>query len=353
MTADASLSREEINERITAARKKLGRDLIILAHYYQNIDIVQSADFVGDSLQLAQNASKQLEAKYIVFCAVSFMAEMARILCQPHQKVFHPELAAKCPLAEMAVICDVEKAWKLLQDTGKRFIPVVYVNSRADLKAFCGKNGGFVCTSANAKKAMEYVLSQNAVPFFFPDENLGRNTAHTMGISDDEMLLWEPCQDMSKTAIPEIARKKVILWRGFCYVHVAFKPSDVEEVKKTHRNDISVIVHPECIPDVVRLSDYVGSTSFIKNTVEAAPAGSKWAIGTEINFVNRLKADNPDKLIVPLREWGCREMAKVTALRFLTVLENLVKGKAQPEVTVDPANAEYAKIALERMLSIT
>lgn len=353
MTIDAALSREEINERIAAARKKLGRDLVILAHYYQNIDIVRSADFVGDSLQLAQNASQQLEAKYIVFCAVSFMAEMARMLCQPHQKVFHPELAAKCPLAEMAVIGDIEKAWKILQDTGKRFIPVVYVNSRGDLKAFCGKNGGFVCTSANAKKAMEYVLKQNAVPFFFPDENLGRNTAHTMGISDGEMLLWKPYQDMSKTAIPEIAGKKVILWRGFCYVHVAFKPSDVEEVKKTHGGDINVIVHPECIPDVVRLSDYVGSTSFIKNTVEAAPAGSKWAIGTEINFVNRVKADNPDKLVVPLKEWGCREMAKVTALKFLTVLENLVEGKTQPEVTVDPTNAQYAKIALERMLSIT
>ncbi len=352
MTIDTTLSKKEIKERIHAARKKLGRDLIILAHYYQNIDIVRSADFVGDSLQLAQNASKQLEAKYIVFCAVSFMAEMARILCQPRQKVFHPELAAKCPLAEMAVIGDVEKAWKLLQDTGKRFIPVVYVNSRLDLKAFCGKNGGFVCTSANAKKAMEYVLNQNAVPFFFPDENLGRNTAHTMGISDDEMLLWEPYRDMSKTAIPETAGKKVILWRGFCYVHVAFKPSDVEEVKKAY-DDISVIVHPECTPDVVKLSDYAGSTSFIKNTVEAAPAGSKWAIGTEINFVNRLKADNPDKFIVPLKEWECREMAKVTILRFLAVLENLVEGKAQTEVTVDPANAEYAKIALERMLSIT
>lgn len=352
MTAQETLSREEIRERITAAREKLGKDVVILAHYYQNIDIVRSADFVGDSLQLAQSASKQAEARYIVFCAVSFMAEMARILCQPHQKVFHPELDAKCPLAEMAVIGDVEKAWKLLSGTGRHFIPVVYVNSRADLKAFCGKNGGLVCTSANAKKAMDYVLSQGAVPFFFPDENLGRNTAHTKGISDDEIFLWEPFEEISAADLSGVAGKKVVLWRGFCYVHVAFRPSDVEEVRKTH-GDINVIVHPECIPDVVRISDFVGSTSYIKNTVEAAPPGTKWAIGTEINFVNRLKADHPDKLIVPLKEWGCREMARVTARKFLTVLENLVEGRVQPEVTVDPESVRYARIALERMLDIT
>jgi len=351
VTANEAISREETRERITAAREKLGKDLVILAHYYQNIDIVRAADFVGDSLQLAQSASKQIGARNIVFCAVSFMAEMARILCQPHQKVFHPELDAKCPLAEMAVIGDVEKAWKLLTDTGRRFIPVVYVNSRADLKAFCGKNGGFVCTSANAGKAMEHVISQGAVPFFFPDENLGRNTAHTMGISDDEMFLWEPQEDITAAALSDIAHKKAILWRGFCYVHTAFKPSDIEEIKKAY-GDIGVIVHPECTPDVVSLSDHVGSTSYIKNTVEAAAAGTKWAIGTEINFVNRLKADHPDKLIVPLKEWGCREMARVTSQKFLAVLENLVEGRAQPEVAVNPENAQYARVALERMLAI-
>jgi quinolinate synthase len=281
------------------------------------------------------------------------MAEMARILCLPHQKVFHPELSAKCPLAEMAVIGDVEKAWKLLTGTGRHFIPVVYVNSRADLKAFCGRNGGLVCTSANAKKAMEYVLARGAVPFFFPDENLGRNTAHTMGISDDEMFLWEPYEDISAVDLSGIADRKVILWRGFCYVHVAFRPADIEEVKRTHGKDINIIVHPECVPDVVRLSDYVGSTSYIKRTVEAAAPGTKWAIGTEINFVNRLKADHPDKLVVPLREAGCREMARVTAHKFLAVLENLAEGRPQPEVTVDPDVAGYARIALERMLEIT
>jgi len=352
MTTETTLSRDEINERILSAKKRLGKDLTILAHYYQNIDIVRAADFVGDSLQLAQSASKQDDAKYIVFCAVSFMAEMARILCRHDQRVFHPNLEAKCPLAEMAVIDDVEKAWEILQGTGGTFMPVVYVNSRADLKAFCGKNGGFVCTSANAKKVMEYVLSQNAVPFFFPDENLGRNTAHSMGITDEEMFLWEPYQDMPETCASHAAGKKVVLWRGFCYVHVAFRPSDVEEIRRTH-GDINIIVHPECTPDVVNLSDYTGSTSFIKNTIEGAPAGSKWAIGTEINFVKRIKADNPDKLIVPLKEWECREMAKVTVLKFLDVLEKLVQGEKQPEVAVDTEIAEYATIALERMLRIS
>ncbi|MEN6617040.1 MAG: quinolinate synthase NadA [Syntrophorhabdus sp.] len=353
MILDTNISQDDINGRITAAKKQLGKDLVILAHYYQNIHIVRAADFVGDSLQLAQNASKQTDARYIVFCAVSFMAEMARILCQPHQRVFHPELAAKCPLAEMARIDEVEKAWDLLKKTGKKIIPVVYVNSRADLKSFCGKNDGFVCTSANARRAMEYVLSKNAVPFFFPDENLGRNTAHMMGISDDEMFLWEPFREISDTEITSISQKKVILWRGFCYVHVAFKPSDIDDVRKEHGEDIKIIVHPECIPDVVKRSDYVGSTSYIKNTVEAAASGSKWAIGTEINFVNRLKGDHPDKLIVPLKEWGCREMAKVTSLKFLNVLENIIGGKSQPEVTVNAEDAKYAKIALERMLEIT
>ncbi|MHB8109577.1 MAG: quinolinate synthase NadA [Syntrophorhabdaceae bacterium] len=353
MTLDQNLSQDEINTRIAAAKKKLGKDLVILAHYYQNIHIVRAADFVGDSLQLAQSASKQPDARYIIFCAVSFMAEMARILCQPHQKVFHPELAAKCPLAEMAKIEDVEKAWDLLKETGKKIIPVVYVNSRADLKAFCGKNDGFVCTSANARRAMEYVLSKDAVPFFFPDENLGRNTAHMMGISDDDIFLWEPFRDITHNELSGISRIKAILWRGFCYVHVAFRPSDIDDVRTTYGDDIKIIVHPECIPDVVKRADYVGSTSFIKNTVDAAAAGSKWAIGTEINFVNRLKEDYPDKLVVPLKEWGCREMAKVTSLKFLGVLENIIDGKSQPEVTVNAEDAKYAKIALERMLTIT
>jgi quinolinate synthase len=256
-------------ERIAAARKKLGKDLVVLAHYYQNIDIVRSADFVGTPSSVHGSRLNSVRREHS-FCAVSFMAEMARILCETRQKVFHPEPSAKCPLAEMAVIDDVERAWKLLTATGRHLMPVVYVNSRADLKAFCGKNGGFVCTSANAKKAMDYVLSRGAIPFFFPDENLGRNTAHAMGISDDEIFLWDPFEDISDTGVPDIAAKKAILWRGFCYVHVAFRPSDIEQTRKTH-GEINVIVHPECTPDVVGLADYAGSTSYIKSTSRRPP----------------------------------------------------------------------------------
>jgi quinolinate synthase len=347
------LTREEVLKRIETAKNKLGHSLIILAHFYQHDDIVRCADFIGDSLQLAWTASKRRDVKYIVFCAVSFMAEMARILCLPEQQVFHPEPQARCPLAEMAAIHEVEAAWEILKKTGKKIIPVVYVNSRADLKAFCGRNNGFVCTSSNAKKAMEYVFSQDAIPFFFPDENLGKNTAHSMGIADEEMFLWEPGVAVSEEDIKTVRDMKVILWKGFCYVHMAFQASHVETMRKAHGNGMNIIVHPECIPEVVRLSDYVGSTSFIKDTVAKARSGSQWAIGTEIHFVDRIRRDNPDKLIVPLRDWACREMAKVTTVKLLTVLEGLVEGKPLPGVTVDPETAEYARIALDKMLEIS
>ncbi len=352
MSLDPAPTREEILERIRIAKGKLGKDLVILAHLYQHDDVVRYADFIGDSLQLAQTASKQKEAKYIVFCAVSFMAEMARILCAPHQKVFHPELSALCPLAEMAGASEVERAWSLLGQTGRRIVPVVYVNSRADLKAFCGQHDGFVCTSANAGRVMEHVLTSGAVPFFFPDENLGRNTAHAVGIEDDEMFLWESL-DEPMVVTDAIRRARIFLWKGFCYVHVAFKASDVEAAKKTYGEDTHVIVHPECTPEVVRRSDYAGSTSYMKGVIDKAAPGTKWVVGTEINFVNRVKRENPDKLVVPLKEWGCREMAKISAMKLLAILESLVEGTMPPEVVVDAQIAAQADIALNRMLELS
>lgn len=344
-------TKTEILKRIKAARKKLGSDLVVLAHFYQNDDIIQSADFIGDSLQLAQAASKQKDAHYIVFCSVSFMAEMARIICSPEQIVFHPETKARCPLAEMANIDDVEKAWITLEKTGKRIIPVVYVNSNADLKAFCGKNEGLVCTSANAKKVMEHVFSRNAVPFFFPDENLGRNTAHTMGISDEEMFLWDPYETDGSRNGTSMNNARIFLWRGFCIVHTVILPSHVEAIRRQYEG-IKVIVHPECTPDTVNVSDLAGSTSFIKNTVDKSATGSSWAIGTEINFVNRIKKENPDKLIIPLLDSGCREMAKITPEKLLRVLEYLAEGRAVNPVLVDGTYAEHARLALKRMLEI-
>jgi quinolinate synthase len=339
-------------ERIKAAKEKLGKSLVILAHYYQHHDIVNVADFIGDSLQLAQTASRQKDARYIVFCAVSFMAETARILCSPEQEVFHPEPDARCPLAEMADINDVEKAWAAIQKTGRKTIPVVYVNSNADLKAFCGRNDGLACTSANAGKVMEHILSENRVPFFFPDENLGRNTAHAMGIGDSEMFLRDPNAEDEDRDTASIKNARVFLWKGFCIIHTMFLPSDVERVRKEHDN-IKVVVHPECTPDVVNISDFAGSTSFIKDIVEKSDAGSKWAIGTEINFVNSIKTANPDKLVIPLKTSGCREMAKVTPEKLLHVLEGLIEGVPIHSVFVNALYAEHARTALKRMLGIT
>ncbi|MCX5805861.1 MAG: quinolinate synthase NadA [Proteobacteria bacterium] len=341
----------DVLERIKAAKEKLGKDLVILAHYYQHHDIVSVADFIGDSLQLAQTASKQKDARYIVFCAVSFMAESARILCNPDQEVFHPEPDAKCPLAEMANIDDVEKAWAAIQKTGNKIVPVVYVNSNADLKAFCGRNGGLACTSSNAKKVMEHILSENSIPFFFPDENLGRNTAHAMGINDSEVYLWDPYANCGDIQAESLEKARIFLWRGFCIIHTVFSTSDVERVKKEH-GGIKVVVHPECIPEVVDISDFNGSTSFIKDVVERSEAGSKWAIGTEINFVNSIKAANPDKLVIPLKTSGCREMAKVTPEKLLYVLEGLIEGKPLDRVSVDESYIELARTALKRMLEI-
>ena len=205
------------------------------------------------------------------------------------------------------------------------------------------------------KKTKQRILSfrDSAIPFIFPDENLGRNTAHSMGIGDEEMFLWEPNEVPSEKDIKKVKGTKVILWKGFCYVHVAFQASHVEALRKAYGNDMKIIVHPECIPEVVRLSDYVGSTSFIQDTVAKAPSGSRWAIGTEIHFVDRIRRDNPDKLILPLRDCACREMAKVTPLKLLAVLEDLVDGKPLPGVTVEPETAKYARVALDRMLEIS
>jgi len=338
-------------EKIKAAKERLGKDLVILAHYYQHHDIIKFADFIGDSLQLAQIASKQKDARYIVFCAVSFMAETARILCNPDQKVLHPEPVARCPLAEMADIDNVEKAWAAIQKTGKKIVPVVYVNSNADLKAFCGRNEGLACTSSNAKKVMEHILSENSVPFFFPDENLGRNTAHTMGIKDSEMYLWDPHSNDEDRNAASMKAARIFLWRGFCIIHTMFSSSDVEHIRKEY-DSIKVVVHPECTTEVVDISDFAGSTSFIKDVVERSEAGSKWAIGTEINFVNSIKAANPDKFVIPLKTSGCREMAKVTPEKLLRVLEGLVDGTALHQVFVDSSYSENARTALKRMLEI-
>ncbi|MGQ9618770.1 MAG: quinolinate synthase NadA [Candidatus Aminicenantia bacterium] len=346
----SSLQEGEILNKIKDVREKLGDKLIILAHFYQSENIVRFADFVGDSLQLAQEASKRKDVPYIVFCSVSFMAEMARILCSPEQEVLHPAPDAKCPLAEMAKINDVEKAWGKLSRLKEEIIPVVYVNSTAELKAFCGRNGGAVCTSSNAKKVFEWALNKGGKIFFFPDENLGRNTAHSLGIEEKDVITWDPRNGKQK--VENLKNKKVILWKGFCYVHTEFLPFLVERLKGSN-NELKVIVHPECFPEVCKLSDFVGSTSFIKRIVENSPSGSKWAIGTEWNLVRRLQINNPDKYIIPLTESICCQMAKVTPEKLLHVLEGLLIGELRGRVLVEEKVATDARIALQRMLEIS
>lgn len=352
MTAgNDSSETSDILTRIARAKEKLGRDLLLLAHFYQHDDIVRFADFVGDSLQLAQKAAEQKDARYIVFCSVSFMAETARILCRPDQEVLHPEPGASCPLANMASVAAVEEAWKALASIGKKVIPVVYVNSNADLKAFCARRGGIVCTSANVRKIFGHVLSRDAAVFFFPDENMGRNISRDLSIGQEELFLWNPEKGLAETPPATLSRARVFLWEGFCIVHRVMNAGDVAGLRQEYEN-VKVIVHPECTPDVYERADLAGSTNFIKSTVDKSAPGSRWVIGTEWNFVDRIRKENPDKLIVPLREERCREMAKVTPEKLLRVLEGLTRGELVNRVAVDPGIAADARVALSRMLEI-
>jgi quinolinate synthase len=337
--------------RIAELKAVLGKDLLIFAHFYQTDPIVGFADFVGDSLQLAYEAARQKDRHYVVVCAVSFMAEMVRILCGPHQTVFHPAHEACCPLAEMAPIGDVEGIWSKLVAMDSGIIPVVYVNSTSEMKAFCGRHGGLVCTSSNAGKVFEWVLNKGAKLFFFPDENLGRNTATRLGIPDDELFLVDPNEwtSGSRQAVPP--RAKVLLWKGFCYVHKEFVMEQVRKAKKTYEG-IKIAVHPECMQDVCNAADLIGATSAIKEAVEKAPPGSKWAIGTEWNLVNRLQNEHPDQIILPLQESRCREMAAIRPERLLEVLEGIVRGQPTGVVRVLEDVSRSARTALERMLEI-
>ena len=266
------------------------------------------------------------------------------------QEVLHPEPASRCPLADMAALDQVEAAWSRIQEPGRTVVPVVYVNSNADLKAFCGRNGGMVCTSSNVKRVFDHVLSQGKSVFFFPDENMGRNVSRDVGISDEEIALWDPETGLSGDS-GKTGNTRVFLWEGFCIVHKVMSRKDIWRVRKRY-DGIQVIVHPECVPEVYGLADFAGSTSFIRSKVETSEPGSRWAIGTEWNFVNRIKVENPDKLIVPLRVERCREMAKVTPSGLLRVLQELIKGGLSRRVEVDAKTAAEARIALDRMLDL-
>ncbi len=349
-------SLEELSweERARAAKAQLGARVVILGHHYQRDEVIQFADFRGDSLQLARDAAAT-SAETIVFCGVHFMAEVAAILAQPGQRVLLPELSAGCYLAETAAHADVSRAWAALAaalgDAEAEITPITYVNSDAALKAFCGEHGGTVCTSSNAEKVLRWAFAQRPRVFFFPDQHLGRNTAHKMGIPLDEMLLWDVRTPPDAEAI---RRAKVILWPGACNVHQRFRVEDVVAVRARHPG-VRVIVHPECDQAVVRLADDAGSTSYIIKQVEASAPGTVWAIGTETRLVRRLQIEHPEQIIVSLAERPpfCPTMGLITLRKLAETLEALARGELHNEITVEPERARWAKVALERMLEIS
>ena len=346
----------EIAGRIEAARAELGEKVLILGHHYQREDVIAHADLTGDSYQLSVMAS-QTDADYIVFCGVHFMAESADILGKPHQRVILPDLGAGCSMADMATIEQVEDAWEQLREIGvlqQKVAPITYMNSAAAIKAFCGRNEGVVCTSSNAVPLFDIYLQNYDKMFFFPDQHLGRNTGAKFGIPLEKMVLWNPHEELGGNTEEELREAKLILWRGHCSVHGRFKPWHVDQIRKQVPG-VQVLVHPECMREVVEISDFDGSTSFIIKTVENAPSGSKWAIGTEVNLVNRLSKKFPDKEIHLLAPdlCMCATMYRIAPQNLAWAMENLVMGNVVNEISVDEETKKWALVALERMISMT
>nr|BBH91953.1 quinolinate synthase A [Thermogemmatispora argillosa] len=353
----AEMDGAELDRRISQAKAALGRRLLILGHHYQRDEIIKYADLRGDSFKLAQQAAARPEADYIVFCGVHFMAESADILSAPHQIVILPNPTAGCSMADMANIAEVEECWETLNDVlgdEADLVPVTYINSAASLKAFCGERGGIVCTSSNARKVMEWAFSRGRRLLFFPDEHLGRNTGLAYGIPEEEMIVWNPKNPQETLDDEErLRRARLILWKGYCSTHMRFT---VEQIAKARAEypDITVIVHPECRREVVAAADLYGSTEYIIQQIERAPAGSKWAVGTEINLVHRLAQEHPDKLIFCLDPivCPCSTMYRIHPAYLAWVLEALVEGQVVNQVKVAPEIAHWARVALDRMLAL-
>ncbi|OGO52257.1 MAG: quinolinate synthetase [Chloroflexi bacterium RBG_16_68_14] len=352
------LETQDIIERIRVARQKLGERCIILGHHYQRADIIQFADFRGDSFKLAQWAAQHPEAEYIVFCGVHFMAEAADILSAPHQKVILPNMAAGCSMADMADPDDVYACWEELEEAGvaQATMPITYMNSAAALKAFVGEHGGAVCTSSNAPKVLEWAFARKPRVLFFPDQHLGRNTGVKMGIALDEMPLWnyhQPYGSLGGMTDEQLRRSRIILWQGHCSVHQRFTVDQIREARERFP-EIKIIVHPECRMEVVQAADLNGSTEFIARTITEAPAGSVWGVGTEINLVSRLAKENPDKTVFCLDPvvCPCSTMYRVHPAYLCWAVESLAEGRVVNQVTVPDETKRWAKVALDRMLEI-
>ncbi|MHC4403406.1 MAG: quinolinate synthase NadA [Planctomycetota bacterium] len=362
-----SLDSDALTERIRAVRTEMGRRLLILGHHYQQDEVIALSDLRGDSYQLSRLAADNRDCRAIVFCGVHFMAETADILANRAQclaerdgrrvTVVLPDLAAGCSMADMAEIDQVESAWEQLSEVidVDDVTPVTYVNSDAALKAFCGRHGGIVCTSANAAAVLEWAFARRSRVLFFPDQHLGRNTALAMGIPLEEMPVWDPhCDELGGNVERAIQESRVVLWRGHCSVHQMFLPEHVAQFRQEHPG-IKILVHPECMMEVVSQADCIGSTGTIIRAVEEAPAGTQWAIGTELHLVNRLKHEHPEQAIHFLSPvvCMCATMYRIDLAHLCWSLENLAAGTPVNVIRVDDETARYALEALQRMLEVS
>ena len=346
----------DLVKRAQEARAKLGNKAMILGHHYQRDEVIQFADITGDSFKLAQAAAERGDAEFIFFCGVHFMAESADILTGPAQRVILPDLAAGCSMADMAAANQVNDAWKIMQELGisTKTIPVTYMNSTAAIKSFTGENGGTICTSSNAERAMRWAFEKGEKVFFLPDQHLGRNTAVLkLGLKLEDCVLWNPWKPRGGLTDQEIKSARVILWRGHCSVHGRFSIENVNEIRDRIAG-VKVLVHPECQHEVVRAADVVGSTEMIIKTVKESPSGSSWAVGTELNLVKRLAASNPDKKVYFLDKTVCycSTMNRIDLPHLVWALESVANGKVVNEIKVEAKIAHHARVALERMLAL-
>ncbi len=369
------LSDAELRVRIQLAKQKLGKRLVILGHHYQQDQVIEFADFVGDSFELSRRAAEQKGIEFVVFCGVHFMAESADILTDEPVRVILPDMGAGCSMADMANIDQTLECWEQLKEVcpDQLVVPITYMNSSAAIKSFVGDNGGAVCTSSNCRNVLEWALvrgtglqpvpgsehglktraTQKVKILFFPDQHLGRNTAYAMGYPLDHMVVWDPREDLGGNDEQKLHEADFVLWKGHCSVHALFRPEHVDDVRRNHPG-MKVIIHPECKFEVVQKSDMAGSTAYIVKQVEAAPPGTQWAIGTEVHLVNRLKNQHPEQTIIVLSDCQClcTTMYRIDLPHLCWVLENLVDGKVVNEVRVDSHTRKWATVALERMLAI-
>jgi quinolinate synthase len=360
-----ALSDEEMDRRIAAARATLGRRLVILGHHYQRDEVIKFADYTGDSYKLAGEIAKHPDAEFIVFCGVHFMAESADVLSAPHQQVILPDLAAGCSMADMAEPEQLEMCWADLEGMGlavpaagaaglSSVVPVTYINSAASIKAFVGERGGVVCTSSNAAATLKWAWERGERVLFLPDQHLGRNTAYRMGVPLDEMVVWDPNEIFGGLDPDAVKRARIVLWKGHCSVHTRFTVRQIEHLRAQHPG-IQVIVHPEVPWDVVQAADDSGSTEYIIKTVKNSPAGSVWAVGTEIHLVNRLAREvAPERTVMSIDQFGClcSTMFRVSPNHLLWTLEGLVAGEVHNRISVPDDQKHWTKVALDRMLSI-